>query len=225
VEIGSSRYTLEIIKDKLIKKGAEAEIWQGRWFDLQAIFKVRVPKLWRHPILDSKIRSIRTIKEAKIMYYSLEENVRVPYLYDVDLENSTIIMEYVDGTILKEIFPKKHKEFSFEIGRILSKLHSINIVHGDVTLSNFIMLNDGKICTIDFGLSEFSNRVEDKGIDIHLFLRNIESSFSSLSKESFEYFMKGYSIFMKNHGEILNKLKEIRRRGRYIAERRRVKIF
>jgi Mn2+-dependent serine/threonine protein kinase len=215
---------LEIKKIEPIKKGAEAEIWKGFWFDLVSIFKIRVPKAWRHPLLDQKIRTSRTIKEARIIYSAMENSVRVPYIYDVDPENALIVMEFIEGNILKEVFKSNYKDFSKEIGRIIGKLHSSNIVHGDVTLSNFI-LSGNEICIIDFGLADFSNRDEDRGIDLHLFLRNLESSFSSIAKECFNYFIEGYSEFFENYDEILEKLDEIRKRGRYVEERRKIKTF
>lgn len=224
MENRSSRYTLEIAKKELIKRGAEAEIWKGFWFDLDAIFKIRLPKLWRHPVLDEKIRKSRTIKEARIIYTAMQNSVRVPYIYDVDEDNATIVMEFVEGKVLKEIFKSNFKEFSIEIGRILGILHSSNIVHGDVTLSNFI-LTENQICIIDFGLSDFTNRTEDRGIDLHLFLRNVESSFSSIAKDSFNYFIKGYSEKFEEYKEVIEKVNEIRKRGRYVAERRKIKTF
>ena len=40
---------------KLIKKGAEADIYQMNWQNSKAILKIRKPKNYRNSILDSKI--------------------------------------------------------------------------------------------------------------------------------------------------------------------------
>ena len=48
---------------KLRKKGAEADIYQSKWQNSKAIFKIRKIKNYRNFSLDSKIRKQRTIKK------------------------------------------------------------------------------------------------------------------------------------------------------------------
>ena len=52
---------------KLIKKGAEADIYQTQWQNSKAILKIRKSKNYRNPLLDAKIRKQRTIKESQII--------------------------------------------------------------------------------------------------------------------------------------------------------------
>ena len=52
---------------KLIKKGAEADIYQTKWQNSNAILKIRKSKDYRNSELDSKIRKQRTIKESQII--------------------------------------------------------------------------------------------------------------------------------------------------------------
>ncbi|MBI3255163.1 MAG: Kae1-associated serine/threonine protein kinase, partial [Nitrosarchaeum sp.] len=52
---------------KLLKKGAEADIYLTQWDGSRAILKVRKAKKYRNPILDAKIRKQRTIKESQII--------------------------------------------------------------------------------------------------------------------------------------------------------------
>lgn len=209
----------------LLKKGAEAEIWKGKWLGMEAVFKIRKSKPWRHPILDSKILKSRTLKEARIMYSAYKKGIPIPFIYDVDVDEYIIVMEYVKGMTLKDYLEKFEDHRIFErLGEIIANLHNSSIVHGDLTPSNVILRNDG-LFILDFGLAEFSNRIEDMGIDLHLLLRSLESSFSSIAKNCFESFMKGYSKFKENQREILEKLREIRRRGRYVAERRYSRRF
>ena len=52
---------------KLLKKGAEADIYLTQWDDSRAILKVRKAKKYRNPILDAKIRKQRTIKESQMI--------------------------------------------------------------------------------------------------------------------------------------------------------------
>ncbi|HDH06980.1 MAG TPA: bifunctional N(6)-L-threonylcarbamoyladenine synthase/serine/threonine protein kinase, partial [Thermoproteales archaeon] len=66
--------------------GAEAIISETSWFNIPAIKKKRIPKKYRSPLLDKKIRQKRTIREAKILYYAAKLDVPVPALFDVDPE-------------------------------------------------------------------------------------------------------------------------------------------
>jgi Mn2+-dependent serine/threonine protein kinase len=219
---------LEIKLINLIKKGAEAEIWYGEWFGLEAVFKIRKSKPWRNPLLDNKIRLQRTLREFKIIYECIEAGIDVPYIFDLDLEKFTIIMEYVKGQILKDLFynwDSKILELCKNIGRIIGQIHNISITHGDVTLSNIILRENKSICLLDFGLAEFSNRIEDKGIDLLIFLRSLESSFSKIAKVCFEEFIKGYSEIASDCLKVIEKMEEIKKRGRYIAERRKVPVY
>jgi len=209
---------------ELLSKGAEAEIWKGKWLDLEAVFKVRKSKPWRHPRLDKMILETRTVKEAKIMYDAFNAGIDVPYIFDIDLQRYTIVMEYVRGVTLKNVLNKKEDkvyELCEELGKIAAKLHMRSIVHGDLTPANVIIRENGKLCLIDFGLANFSNRIEDMGVDLHLFLRALESSFALIAEKCFDSFVRGYAI-MDGYKAVLEKVKEIRRRGRYVLERRLV---
>lgn len=208
---------------ELLFKGAEAEIWKGEWFNNVALFKIRKSKSWRHPVLDRRIIESRTLKEARIIYAAFQSDIDVPFIYDVDLAKATIVMEFVEGITLKEILSNRDPRFfklCEDLGYIVAKMHNSSIIHGDLTTSNVILRKDGQLCLIDFGLSEFSNRIEDKGSDLHLFLRALESSFASIAIPCFEAFKRGYSKIAEDYEEVFDKIKEIRRRGRYVLERR-----
>ncbi len=210
--------------EKLLMKGAEAEIWKGVWFGLEAIFKIRKSKPWRHPLLDRKILESRTLKEARIIYSAFLHGIDVPFIYDVDKNNFSIVMEYVRGKTLKDLLSEKNPKIEYlceELGSIVAMLHKISIVHGDLTPANVVLREEGSLCILDFGLADFSNRIEDRGVDLHLMLRALESSFSSLQNLCFESFKRGYSKVAENPELVFEKVKEIRRRGRYVLERRR----
>ena len=60
---------------KLIKKGAEADIYQTNWQSSKAILKIRKIKNYRNSTLDSRIRKHRTIKESQILHQVNRKNV------------------------------------------------------------------------------------------------------------------------------------------------------
>ena len=49
-----------IVKEKIFRKGAEASLYYGHWFDKEVIFKYRIPKKYRLDELDKRIRHARS---------------------------------------------------------------------------------------------------------------------------------------------------------------------
>ncbi|MFL6493402.1 MAG: Kae1-associated kinase Bud32, partial [Nitrososphaera sp.] len=68
----------------LIKRGAEADIYIIEWDGTKAVSKVRSPKSYRHPELDSTIRKHRTIHEASFISIAKLAGVMTPFVYFVD---------------------------------------------------------------------------------------------------------------------------------------------
>ena len=62
---------------KLLKKGAEADLYQTKWQNSNAIIKIRKIKNYRNSLLDSKIRKQRTIKECQMI--SFVKSFGIPY--------------------------------------------------------------------------------------------------------------------------------------------------
>ncbi len=52
---------------KLLKKGAEGDIFLTTWNNKKAIIKSRKKKDYRNPSLDQRIRKQRTIRESEII--------------------------------------------------------------------------------------------------------------------------------------------------------------
>ena len=77
---------------KLLKKGAEADIYQTMWQNSKAILKIRKVKNYRNSSLDSKIRKQRTIKESQMISHARTFGIPTPLVYFVNLEKSYILM-------------------------------------------------------------------------------------------------------------------------------------
>ena len=131
-----------------------------------------------------------------------------------------MIMDYISGKTLKEelyVLPKSSRRARCRaLGELLALMHKGGIVHGDITLSNVIS-QDGKLFMIDFGLGNFSKEIEDMGVDLLLLNRSMRSTHYLFHTELFKSFIKGYTdvIGPKLSNEILEKMREIERRGRY----------
>jgi TP53 regulating kinase-like protein len=200
--------------DILIKKGAEADIYLTSWYGNKAVSKIRTVKPYRHKSLDCEIRKTRTIHEANIMSMSKLAGVRTPFIYFVDPIGAQIIMEFIDGENVKDIITPC---LSAQLGRYTALLHINNIIHNDLTTSNFIRFKKKQLVLLDFGLSYYSERLEDKAVDIRLIKEVFYSLHFSISDRAFKNFLNGYSMVVgeKKTGMILEKVLEIEQRGRY----------
>lgn len=197
----------------LLKKGAESELHLLDWYGQPAVSKIRVCKKYRHMNLDLTLRKHRTLHESRIMSFAKIIGVRTPFIYFLNIKNFEIIMEYIDGNVLKNIFSPN---LCFDLGMIAANLHINNIIHGDLTTSNFILTSKNCLTVIDFGLSFYSERIEDKASDIRLFKEILNSVHVDLFEPSFENFTSGYNkIYGKKSAKIFDIVNEIEQRGRY----------
>jgi TP53 regulating kinase-like protein len=210
----------------LVKKGAEASLYLADWRDRKVIMKKRLPKRYRLPELDKKIKTYRTIHEPQLIHEAKKAGVPTPTIFLVDIKSSTIVMEFIDGKQVKQLLseaPKsERKRLCSEIGKLIGRLHKYGIIHGDLTTSNMIFDSEGKIFFLDFGLGEKSKELEARGVDLHLMKRALESTHFRFAKECFESVINGYSetLGSETAKNVLDKIREIERRGRYISERK-----
>ena len=215
------------MKPLLIKKGAEASLYLAEWHDKKVIMKRRLPKKYRLSQLDERIRSYRTIHEPQLMHEARKAGVPTPIIFLVDVKQATIIMEFIEGKLVKHLLDKvsESKRFSLcvEIGESIGRLHSSGIIHGDLTTSNMIQTSEGKIFLVDFGLGEKSKELEARGVDLHLMKRALQSTHFLFAEECFNAVVKGYSKILDGETvkNVLAKIEEIERRGRYVSERKR----
>lgn len=198
---------------KLLKKGAESEIYLIDWYGHDAVSKIRLSKKYRHHYIDLVLRKQRTLHEANIISSAKMIGVETPFIYFLNSNNFEIIMEYIHGNMLKDNFSP---EYCSELGKIVGKLHFYNIIHGDITTSNFILVPQNRLVVIDFGLSFFSERFEDKAADIRLFKEILNSIHVEHFEKSFENFLLGYAeVYGKRSLKIFDTVNEIEQRGRY----------
>jgi Kae1-associated kinase Bud32 len=189
------------------KKGAEAELVQSEYNSKKVLIKKRIPKGYRDKLLDQKIRKKRTRSEAKIIR-ALAQVIRVPEIFLVDEKKCEIVMEFVEGKMLKEIIENMPK-LAILAGKEIKKIHALDIIHGDLTTSN-ILYNKKELCFIDFGLGYFSKKLEDKATDLIVFKKTFNATHSTLAK-GWELVMKGYAP----SEELLDRMKVIEKRARY----------
>jgi TP53 regulating kinase and related kinases len=210
----------------LMKKGAEANLYLADWHGRKAVLKKRLPKEYRPRMLDEQIRSYRTIHEPQLMHEAKKAGVPTPIIFLIDHKSTTIIMEYIEGKqvkqILNEVTKSQRQNLCFRIGELIGRLHEYGIVHGDLTTSNLILRSDGKIFFLDFGLGDKTKELEARGVDLHLMKRALQSTHYKFADECFESAINGYSTVLspRTSENVLEKIKEIEKRGRYVSERK-----
>ncbi len=214
------------VKPLLIKKGAEASLYLAQWHGRKVIMKKRLPKKYRPSKLDEQIRTYRTIHEPQLLHEAKKAGVSTPTIFLIDTKDGTITMEFIEGRQVKQLLGKvtknERQSVCLKIGELIGRLHKYGIIHGDLTTSNMILDAEGKIFFVDFGLGEKTKELEAKGVDLHLVKRALQSTHFCFTEECFDAVIMGYSKVLgdENTKNILDKVKEIERRGRYVAERK-----
>tara|TARA_Y100000310_G_scaffold72523_1_gene68579 strand:- start:3329 stop:3931 length:603 start_codon:yes stop_codon:yes gene_type:complete len=195
---------------KLIAQGAEAKLYQ----DNKEIIKHRLKKSYRIPEIDLPIRKFRTKREAKVLSKLQAIDFPSPKLISSD-SKETIVIEKIPGKLVKDQLNNKNStKLSKEIGKLIATLHNQDIIHGDLTTSNMIYSKD-KIFLIDFGLSFFSHKIEDKAVDLHLLQEGLEAKHSTIFEKCFKYILTEYQKSANSAADTIQRLKQVEKRGRY----------
>lgn len=194
---------------KLISEGAEARIYA----DGNKVIKERARKSYRIPEIDESLRKFRTRREAKVFERLEKIGFPIPRIISFSDRTMKIEMELIDGEKLRDILNEKNCiRLCNEVGEKVGTLHKNSIIHGDLTTSNMILKE--KIYFIDFGLSFFSEKTEDKAVDLHLLRQALESKHHEIWKRCFNSAIKGYKKAEPNSTEILKRLEKVEERGR-----------
>lgn len=192
-----------------LAQGAEAIIYK----EGNTIRKSRMPKTYRHPKLDSFLRSTRTRHEANIL--SKLKDFPTAQIKNVDEKNAIIETDFIEGKLVRDVL-EKNLELTTQIGKNVALLHAKNIIHGDLTTSNMIVKD--KVYFIDFGLSFISLKIEDKAVDLHLLDRALESKHYTIYPEAFNRIINEYRKHYIDADKVLARFEGVKKRGRNKAK-------
>lgn len=163
------RYSIE----GLVGVGGMANVYRGT--DLKTGNPIAV-KVLKEEFLDNEELVRRFKNESKAI--SILDHPNIVKVYDVSVTDKLqyIVMEYVDGITLKEYLRQRGgaltwKEAVYFASQVLSALqhaHAKGIIHRDVKPQNIMLLANGSIKMMDFGIARFSRAqsqtVSDKAI-------------------------------------------------------------
>lgn len=201
---------------KIIKKGAEGDLYLSKWNNQKAMLKIRKKKNYRNVLLDNRIRKQRTIREAQIISEVKAYGIYTPLIYQINLKNYSILMQYIDGILVNELPDLKLINCCRKIGKLVGTMHKNGVMHGDLTTSNFISSN-GKIFAIDFGLANKTKKSIDHAVDLRLFKEILNSAHAGIMKKAWSNFLSGYKsvVGLPYYNKVTNLVSEIESRGRY----------
>eukprot|EP00826_Nyctotherus_ovalis_P037232 TRINITY_DN3383_c0_g1_i25.p1 TRINITY_DN3383_c0_g1~~TRINITY_DN3383_c0_g1_i25.p1 ORF type:complete len:180 (-),score=52.32 TRINITY_DN3383_c0_g1_i25:135-674(-) len=168
-----------------------------------------------------------------------KNGVYTPHLILVDEINRKIYMEFIANSVsvkklvrsLPDYSHPTMKELIKRLASVIAKMHNADIIHGDLTTSNFLakatnetfesedkVLEDIKskgfvLYAIDFGLSYMSRLAEDKAVDIYVLKRAFTSTHPG-AESSFEELIEEYEKEAKNADKIIERYRKVEARGR-----------
>ena len=208
------------LEGEIIAIGAESTISKVQVWGQDYVLKYRPSKPYLIPEIDELLRESRTNRECKGLTIARSLGIPTPTVQTIDLNDFSILMDYIPGQQLKQIAGHLSKQqlgkLCNRFGELIAYLHRGGIVHGDPTTSNLLVTQNDKIWIIDFGLSEMNATIEMKGVDLHLIKRALETTHWDIQDEMLSKTLEGYTATLGEESEpILQRMEEIRERGRY----------
>ena len=200
---------------QLIKQGAEAKLYKTTYIERESVVKERQRKKYREKSLDNKILKERIRTECTLLSKAKKAGVRAPVVYKVDLKKFAITQEFISGKTLKEelLEGNNTKEICKKAGKEIGKMHSANLIHGDLTTSN-IILHNNILVFLDFGLGAISSKIEDKAVDLLVFKKTFLATHYNIEKQ-WKLIEEDYSKEFKQGKQVLIHLKDVEARARY----------
>ncbi len=150
---------------ELIGVGGMADIYRARDIEEDRIVAVKILKT-EFAGSDEFLRRFRNESKA----IALLSHPNIVKIYDVGFTEKVqfIVMEYVDGITLTDYIEQQSVlkwrdavHFTVQILKALQHAHDRGIVHRDVKSQNVMLLSDGTIKVMDFGIARF-NRENNK---------------------------------------------------------------
>lgn len=157
---------------KLIGSGGMANVFEARDLLENKLVAIKVLKE-EYLTNDEFVRRFRN--ESKVI--AVLDHPNIVKVYDVNFTGAEqyIVMEYIDGITLKQYIEhqghlrwKDSVHFVTQILRALSHAHEHGVIHRDIKSQNIMLLRDGTIKVMDFGIARFAREdirtMDDKAI-------------------------------------------------------------
>lgn len=163
---------------QLIAEGGIAEIFIAKNVFDQTVAVKRLKEEYRaHVNIKQWFKD-----EADLLMKMHHKNIVKGMGFEVDADECFIVMEYIEGRTISDLYPALLKHSSFMRAHValrlgiavcegLSHIHelkndnnvSLNLIHADISPQNIMVQNDGAIKIVDLG-----SAIDTKGIRAHL---------------------------------------------------------
>ena len=161
------------------------------------------------------------------MHEAKAAGVATPLIYMVNVPESTIIMEYIEGQQMKGLLNKATKDAATPLcgNRRICCLTSqvrlnpwrLNYLQHDTSPTT------AESYFVDFGLGEKNIELEAQGVDLHLLKRAMQSTHFMFWEECYPSCpmrLQPSVLGTEMAEKVYEKIREIERRGRYVEERK-----
>lgn len=156
-QVLDNRYRIE----RIIGMGGMAVVFRAEDLLMRCIVAVKILK---DDIARDEVSVKRFINESKAV--SMLSHPNIVTIYDVSVRSDAkyIVMEYIEGITLKNYMTKKGKlefreiiMYTEQVLRALEHAHQKGIVHRDIKPQNIMLLKNGIIKVMDFGIAKLPN--------------------------------------------------------------------
>lgn len=147
---------------ELIGVGGMADVYRAKDIMENRVVAVKILKS-EFSASDEFVRRFRNESKA----IAVLSHPNIVKIFDVGYENDMqyIVMEHIDGITLKEYIEQQGLlkwrdcvHFTIQILRALQLAHDRGIVHRDIKPHNVMLMSDGSIKVMDFGIARFSRQ-------------------------------------------------------------------
>ncbi|MFT4308011.1 MAG: phosphotransferase [Candidatus Woesearchaeota archaeon] len=176
-------------------RGAEAIVT----FEDGLVRKRRVRKGYRDERIDEKLITQRTRTEAAILQ-RLEGIRGVPRL--VSVEGSDLLIERIEAE------PYAGQPIARALAQLIHDVHERGVTHADVSPKNILVLE--QVYLIDYGLSSFSDRIEDRAYDLFM-THETFSAYAGFAEE----LISAYRELLEDPSPFDERIERIGTRGRH----------
>lgn len=180
--------------------------------------------------MDASLTRKRMTNEIKLTIWLASRGAPVPAIWDVDIEEASIIMERIEGRPLIEVLHSNEhdEELLITVGKSIRELHRNAVNHGDLSTNNILINSKRDAVLIDLGLATREYDLEGFGIDLHVLHEILRASHPNV-KGAMDLVLKGYLALDEELGvpeaapggmppsaaEVVKRLEQIMKRVRY----------
>ncbi len=137
------------------------EIGSGGFAKVYKAFDSRMERIVAIKAIPVNVQNApRTMREAQMAALLNHPNIVTLYEFDEDENNYYLVMEYISGVTLSKILKRgapltldQSIAIASQICLALECAHSNNIIHRDIKPENIMLLQDGRVKVMDFGIA------------------------------------------------------------------------